>query len=83
MKNVFFVAGASLLGLTFLERALGWHANVGFLSGTVPGSTLTLGTGLLYAFTWFATVFLSVPLLMVGLLPQTRKRRTSPRSTSP
>ncbi|MFZ5441189.1 MAG: hypothetical protein ACOZQL_14365 [Myxococcota bacterium] len=61
-------AALFVLATLAVVHLLGWRENVGFLSGTVPLTSVTLATGLLYAAAWFGGVVVAPILLLAGAL---------------
>ncbi|MGV3623198.1 MAG: hypothetical protein ACO1OB_20430 [Archangium sp.] len=54
------------LGFFLLLHFCGFREHVGFLSGTVPGTAMTLVCGLSYATMWFFAVLVAPVLLLTG-----------------
>ncbi|PZR18511.1 MAG: hypothetical protein DI536_01125 [Archangium gephyra] len=65
------------IGFFLLLHLCGFREDVGFLSGTVPTTALSLLCGLAYAGSWFFAVLVTPVLLLTALT--TRRWPSTPR----
>ena len=68
MNRLFLGCALGLWLLLLIVHALGWRADVGFLSGTVPVTGESLAAGLVYVACWFGAVLVAPVLFLYALL---------------